>query len=679
MVKELSAELLKTQGKFYADLWKEKPRDAPPTMPANGSDTSLDLVGEPDPLTYSWRNVSVYYSRSTKAIDVPILKGVTGICRPGELLAIMGASGAGKTTLLNVLTHRNNDKLRIVGDLFVNGHRVDPDSLTSRSAYVQQDDLFIGTLTVREQLIFQALLRMDRHVTYDERIKRVNQVIMELGLVKCENTLIGVPGKAKSISGGEMKRLSFACEILTNPSLMFCDEPTSGLDSFMAQNVVAVMKNMAERGKTIISTIHQPSSEVFAMFDRVLLMAEGRVAFLGEVEAALKFFGSTTLGPFHRPALRAARQGAQMPPEDRHDLRRVPGQLFQRGHQGGVLANEQPSGVTYQKENEDDGRCPYKASWCKQFRAVCWRSWLEVVREPFLIRVRFLQIMAIAINGGRVVQGTKHGRGGCSTSTRPLPPSHQHDFPELLGRHQHLLLPKHLFLREHYNGMYRPDVYFLAKNLVEMPFFVTYSFLYATIMYFMIGLNPSLDRFLTCALVSVLVALTAVSFGYLLSCMASSVNMALTLLAPMTIPMMLFGGFFLNEKSTPVYMIWVKYLSWFNYGNEALMINQWQGVSNLTCTGVKTCFADGESILAHLGYSQDDLWWDVACLGVLIVVYRVGEDAVVRDRGEGGRPSSAFLSHRNDGTEGLGALRLVKSGVIPSLLRGFERRKRNGC
>ncbi|KAK7076884.1 hypothetical protein SK128_006124, partial [Halocaridina rubra] len=79
----------------------------------------------------------------------------TGICRPGELLAIMGASGAGKTTLLNVLTHRNNDKLRITGDLFVNGHRVDPDALTSRSAYVQQDDLFIGMLTVREQLIFQ--------------------------------------------------------------------------------------------------------------------------------------------------------------------------------------------------------------------------------------------------------------------------------------------------------------------------------------------------------------------------------------------------------------------------------------------------------------------------------------------------------------------------------------------
>lgn len=78
-----------------------------------------------------------------------------------------------------------------------------------------------------------------------------------------------------------------------------------------------------------------------------------------------------------------------------------------------------------------------------------------------------------------------------------------------------------------------------------------------------------------------------------------------------------------NIRSTPTYMIWVKYLSWFNYGNEALMINQWEGVRNLTCTGVKTCFSDGESVLAHLGYSDDDLWWDVCCLVVLIVVYRV--------------------------------------------------------
>jgi len=111
-----------------------------------------------------------------------------------------------------------------------------------------------------------------------------------LALTKCENTLIGIPGRLKGISGGEMKRLSFASEVLTDPPLLLCDEPTSGLDSFMAQNVVQVLKNMALKGKTVICTIHQPSSEVFAMFDKVLLMAEGRIAFLGSTHDACDFF-----------------------------------------------------------------------------------------------------------------------------------------------------------------------------------------------------------------------------------------------------------------------------------------------------------------------------------------------------------------------------------------------------
>lgn len=89
-----------------------------------------------------------------------------------------------------------------------------------------------------------------------------------------------------------MRRLSFAAEVLTNPSMMFCDEPTSGLDSFMALNVVQVLKGMAQTGKTVVCTIHQPSSELYAMFDKLLLMAEGRVAFIGTPEEADLFFKS---------------------------------------------------------------------------------------------------------------------------------------------------------------------------------------------------------------------------------------------------------------------------------------------------------------------------------------------------------------------------------------------------
>jgi len=105
---------------------------------------------------------------------------VCGVAYPGELLVIMGASGAGKTTLLNALTFRTTRGVSASGLMAANGRRISPGVLTSRMAYVQQDDLFIGTLTVTEHLMFQAAVRMDRHVPYHQRIKRVNEVIDEV-------------------------------------------------------------------------------------------------------------------------------------------------------------------------------------------------------------------------------------------------------------------------------------------------------------------------------------------------------------------------------------------------------------------------------------------------------------------------------------------------------------------
>jgi len=105
---------------------------------------------------------------------------VTGAVRPGELCAIVGSSGAGKSTLLNVLNFRNTKNLKVTGEREVNGVAVSPNSMTSVSAYIQQDDLFIGSLTVREHLIFQSLLRMHRHIPYKDRLARVEEVILEV-------------------------------------------------------------------------------------------------------------------------------------------------------------------------------------------------------------------------------------------------------------------------------------------------------------------------------------------------------------------------------------------------------------------------------------------------------------------------------------------------------------------
>jgi ABC-type multidrug transport system ATPase subunit len=167
----------------------------------------------------------------------PFEKLVTGCVRPGEFLAIMGASGAGKTTLLNCLTFRNTGQLKVSGERNLNGAKVNTDTLARISGYVQQDDLFIPTLTVKEHLefqvntvkqvkrrkktkmnnlsfTFQALLRMEKHLSYNERMIRVDEVINELGLKKCQNTVIGNPERGvKGISGGERKRLAFASEV----------------------------------------------------------------------------------------------------------------------------------------------------------------------------------------------------------------------------------------------------------------------------------------------------------------------------------------------------------------------------------------------------------------------------------------------------------------------------------
>jgi ATP-binding cassette, subfamily G (WHITE), eye pigment precursor transporter len=204
----------------------------------------------------------------------------------------MGASGAGKTTLLNVLNFRNQSKMIVEGEIKLNGHKAKWETITSCSGYVQQDDLFIGTMTVREHLTFLAMLKLGREVTKETKLARVEEIIKQVSLKKAENNQIGVPGIFKGISGGEKRRLAFASEILTNPTVLFCDEPTSGLDAFMAIGLTEIMRELANDGKTIICTIHQPSTQIFEKFDTLCLLSEGRVAYFGPRLEAVRFFSN---------------------------------------------------------------------------------------------------------------------------------------------------------------------------------------------------------------------------------------------------------------------------------------------------------------------------------------------------------------------------------------------------
>ncbi|XP_075237816.1 uncharacterized protein LOC142334036 [Lycorma delicatula] len=609
-------------------------------------------------ITYTWSNINVFTScresrrtritnsiKSVLGMSSPrtthrrkhILKNVTGVAYPGELIALMGSSGTGKTTLLNSLTFRNSSNLIVTGHRAINGVPVSSKILASISAYIQQDDLFIGTLTVREHLIFQALVRMDRHIPQSKRMERVDEVISELALTSCKDTIIGVPGKLKGISGGEMKRLSFASEVLTDPPLMFCDEPTSGLDSFMALNVVTVLKSLSNKGKTIICTIHQPSSEVYAMFDKILLMAEGRVAFLGSLQQAVDFF--RILGapcPSHyNPADFFIQLLAVVPnsEESCKSMIELVCDTFASSEIGTKLAIEAEANSCksdYYGSWSTDGYSypralsPYKASWYAQFKAVFWRSWISVWKEPVLIKVRMLQTIMVALMIGVIYFGQEYDQDGVININGALFICISNmTFQNIFSVISVFCSELPIFMREHFNGMYRTDVYFLCKTLAEVPIFLAIPLLFTVVMYYMINLNPDPLKFIQAAIIITLVSTVATSFGYLVSCVSSSVSVALSIGPPVVIPFLLFGGFFLNAGSVPPYFKWLSNLSWFKYGNEALLINQWASVGNITCSRLNsTCPRDGHIILETFNFHESDYINDYVCLILLTIGFR---------------------------------------------------------
>lgn len=224
----------------------------------------------------------------------------------------------------------------------------------------------------------------------------------QLSLTECKDTIIGVLGRTKGLSGGERKRLSFASESLTDPSLLFCDEPTSGLDSFMADTVLQVLKKLAIKGKTIVLTIHQPSSELYSLFDKIMLMAEGRVAFMGSpVEATLFFDSLNLLCPTnYNPADFYVQMLATVPGHEAQslettrkicdaylssELSKKINVLVAQNNQHDVHSYEE----TLERNIANRRRC--KATWFTQFRVILWRSWMSMLKEPMLVRVRLIQ------------------------------------------------------------------------------------------------------------------------------------------------------------------------------------------------------------------------------------------------------------------------------------------------
>ncbi|TPX31729.1 hypothetical protein SmJEL517_g05000 [Synchytrium microbalum] len=214
---------------------------------------------------------------------IVVLDGVQGIVRPGEVLAIMGGSGAGKTTFLDILARRNKAGI-VGGEILVNGHFVTDEEYKSIIGYVDQEETLMETLTVYETILYSALLRLPRSMSYKAKCQRVSETMLELDILSIANRRVGGKGE-RGISGGEKRRVSIACELVTSPSILFLDEPTSGLDSYNAYNVIECLVALARNfQRTVVFTIHQPRSNIYALFDQLVLLAKGRTVYSGPAQ-----------------------------------------------------------------------------------------------------------------------------------------------------------------------------------------------------------------------------------------------------------------------------------------------------------------------------------------------------------------------------------------------------------
>ncbi|KZP09735.1 hypothetical protein FIBSPDRAFT_911906 [Athelia psychrophila] len=233
---------------------------------------------------------SLHFSNLTYTINGrTILDGISGRIQPGQVLAIMGASGAGKSTFLDILA-RKAKRGTVSGETLVNGRIVAEEMYKNVSGYVDQEDTLMSTLTVYETVLYSALLRLPREMSFEAKKFRTLETMQELGILGIKDSRIGDSGK-RSISGGEKRRVSIACELVTSPSILFLDEPTSGLDAYNAFNVVECLSALARNyNRTVIFTIHQPRSNIVALFDQLVLLARGKLVYSGALSECQEYF-----------------------------------------------------------------------------------------------------------------------------------------------------------------------------------------------------------------------------------------------------------------------------------------------------------------------------------------------------------------------------------------------------
>ncbi|XP_014665849.1 PREDICTED: protein white-like [Priapulus caudatus] len=547
----------------------------------------------------AWRDLNVYVKANEKDIlgrtvgkaTKQILYNVSGVIQPGCLLAVMGPSGCGKTTLLNALTCRDR-QLVLDGDVTINGCNIGA-AVAVMSGYVQQDDLFITRLTVKETLIFHAMLKMKTTLLRTEKLQRVEEVLLELVLTVqryiCWN---------QDLHAGYISITWFSFQILNNPPILFCDEPTSGLDSYMAENIVSVLGRLAATNRTIMCTIHQPSSQVFQMFDSVLFITEGRTAFLGSRKEALSFFHSqgypcpSDYNPadffIHNLSIRPGKE------DGCKESTRYICNAFEASELNERIMN-QISNAEFRGDNysmaevQDEFLAKsrrYKAGWCRQLSLLLWRSCSTHLRNKYRWIINICQRIMVAIVLGLLylqIASTINQTSLSGITGLLFLIVVETCFSSMWGLMLSIPVETPIFFREYKNGMYGAAPYFISKVASNAITLIVEPLTFVSILYWMSGLYASWDAYFTALGVCVLASFVSGMFGFLFSAISSNITALTTMMGLVNVTLLLFSGLFVQMTTFPKAVSWVQEVSWFRLASEALLINQWTRIDYIEC------------------------------------------------------------------------------------------------
>jgi ABC-type multidrug transport system ATPase subunit len=534
--------------------------------------------------------------------EVPVGKTlihpISGVVEPGRMLAIMGSSGAGKSTLLDLLAGRIASK-SYSGAITLNGKAYPPGQYRRLSTYVMQDDALYPLLTVRETFRYAARLRVGDHKGKAYLEELVTETIELLGLDKCADTIIG-DDLHRGVSGGEKRRVTIGCEIISSPAIIYLDEPTSGLDSTTALQVVETLKNLCRKGRTVIVTVHQPSMRVFQSFDDVLFLNDGKAVYYGPVDDLVDYTKS---------------KGGVVPP-----YANVPElflELVDEAEKDGRVDDLLVSTTAWEGADEkinhaDKDDSTVANNFIVETKILMHRSLLNMVRtkELFFARVGLCVVMGLVLgslffDAPDNVEGARERTSFSAfavaffifTSLEALPI---------------FLQERSIVTRESSRGAYRPSTYTLASAVVVIPFFFIMSLVFSSISFFMVGVSLDAGDFFLWVLTIASVLLVGNAIAVFVSGVAPDALIGNTMGTAFFAFQFLFSGFFIVQDEIPDGWIWVHYLSAFKYASESLMI-----------IALDENLPSDMATLQAFGIDDVSVWRGIGVLVGMAVIYRI--------------------------------------------------------